>query len=195
MRKTLRWLQQARADSRYQLIAHDALGHLLLDLERRTRWPSSSSSARSRSRATPASASGAPRSRRTWPLARSRLGQTVDAAALAAALEQTRRMSERYLLVRCLDVAAEIALASGDADGCAAHADELLAIAEPNALRELEAVGRRWRGEALLARREPDAARTPSWRAPRPWPTTSAACACSATRMPRWRVCIEPRAG
>jgi tetratricopeptide (TPR) repeat protein len=69
---------------------------------------------------------------------------------LQATLEQTRRTSERYMMVRCLDGLAEIALAAGDANRCRAYADELLAIAEPNGLRELEAVARRWRGEALF---------------------------------------------
>jgi hypothetical protein len=55
------------------------------------------------------------------------------------------------MMVRCIEGSAEIALAAGDARRCRAHGDELLAIAVPNGLRELEAVARRWRGEALLA--------------------------------------------
>ena len=58
------------------------------------------------------------------------------------------------MLVRCIDGLAEIALAAGDASRCRAYGDELLAIAEPNGLRELEAVARRWRGEALLAEKD-----------------------------------------
>jgi len=54
-------------------------------------------------------------------------------------------------MVRCLDGLAELALAAGDASRCRVYADELLAIARSNELRELEAVARRWRGEALLA--------------------------------------------
>lgn len=85
-------------------------------------------------------------------VARSRLGQKDDVApSLQATLEQTRRTSERYMMVRCIDGLAEIALAAGDASQCRAYGDELLAIAEPNGLRELEAAARRWRGEALLA--------------------------------------------
>ena len=45
------------------------------------------------------------------------------------------------------------ALAAGDASRCRAYGDELLAIAEPNGLREIEAGARRWRGEALLAQK------------------------------------------
>jgi len=55
------------------------------------------------------------------------------------------------MMVRCLDGLAELALAAGDASRCRVYADELLAIARSNELRELEAVAQRWRGEALLA--------------------------------------------
>jgi tetratricopeptide (TPR) repeat protein len=91
-------------------------------------------------------------------VARSRLGQKIDAPALQATLEQTRRTSERYMMVRCLDGLAEIALAAGDAGRCRAHADELLATAESNRLRELEAIARRWRGEALFVEKDYTAA-------------------------------------
>jgi tetratricopeptide (TPR) repeat protein len=75
------------------------------------------------------------------------------AAALRATLDRTRSASERYLMVRCLDGLAEIALRAGDADRCKEHGDELLEIALANGLRELEATARRWRGEALLAQK------------------------------------------
>ena len=58
------------------------------------------------------------------------------------------------MMVRCLDGLAEIALAAGDTRRCRAYGDELLAVAEPNGLRELEAGARRWRGEAMLAERD-----------------------------------------
>jgi ATP/maltotriose-dependent transcriptional regulator MalT len=64
------------------------------------------------------------------------------------------------MMVRCLDGLAEIALAAGDANRCRAYADELLAVAEPNGLRELEAVARRWRGEAMFVEKDYAAART-----------------------------------
>jgi len=151
MRKSLRWLENL-GQVRYQLIAHDFIGHLLLDvglnelavehLER-------------------GFALGRDTGIMYWraaidahlAVARSRLGQKDVAPALQAALEQARRTSERYLMVRCLDGLAEIALAAGDAGACRAYGDELLAIAEPNRLRELEAGARRWRGEAMLAQK------------------------------------------
>ena len=149
MQKTLRWLESL-GQTRYQLIAHDFIGHLLLDLglnelaiEQLERGL----------------ALGCDTGIMFWraaidahlAVARSRLGHKDVAPALQAALEQTRRNSERYLAVRCIDGLAEIALAAGDAGRCLAYGDELLAIAGPNGMREYEAVARRWRGEATLA--------------------------------------------
>ncbi|HWR77531.1 MAG TPA: AAA family ATPase [Thiobacillus sp.] len=149
MQKTLHWLESLR-QVRYQLIAYDFIGHLLLDLDLNEQ-------------AVEQLERGIALGRDTgilfWraaidthlAVARSRLGQKDVAPALQAVLEQTRRTSERYMLVRCIDGLAEIALAAGDTRRCRAHGDELLAIAESNSLRELEACARRWRGEALLA--------------------------------------------
>ena len=149
MQKTLHWLESLR-QVRYQLIAYDFIGHLLLDLGLNEQ-------------AVEQLERGLALGRDTgilfWraaidthlAVARSRLGQKDVAPALQAMLEQTRRTSERYMMVRCIDGLAEIALAAGDARRCRAYGDELLAIAEPNGLRELEAGARRWRGEALLA--------------------------------------------
>ena len=149
IRNTLRSLESL-GQTRYQLIAHDFIGHLLLDLglnelavEQLERGL----------------ALGRDTGIMFWcaaidahlAVARSRLGQTDVAPALQARLEHTRRTSERYLMVRCIDALAEIALAAGDTCGCRAYGDELLSIAGPNGLRELEAGARRWRGEALLA--------------------------------------------
>lgn len=151
MRQTLDWLE-GLGQARYQFIAYDFIGHLLLDLglnelavEQMERGL----------------ALGRDTGIMFWraaidahlALARSRLGHRDVAAALQATLEQARLASERYLMVRCLDALAEIALAAGDADHCLAHGDALLAIAEPNGLREIEAVARRWRGEAWLAKK------------------------------------------
>ncbi len=149
MRKTQRWLESL-GQVRYQLIAHDFIGHLLLDLglnelalEQLERGL----------------ALGRDSGIMFWraalaahvAVARSRLGEEDVAPPLQAALEQTRRTAERYLMVRCLDGLAEIALAAGDAGRCREYGDELLAIAEANGLREIEAGARRWRGEAMFA--------------------------------------------
>lgn len=152
MQKTLHWLESLR-QVRYQLIAYDCIGRLLLDLglnELAVEYLERGF------------ALGRDTGILFWraaidahlAVARSRLGQKDVAAPAQAALEQTRRTSERYMMVRCIEGLAEIALAAGDACRCRAHADELLAIAELNGLRELEAVARRWRGEALLAEKD-----------------------------------------
>jgi tetratricopeptide (TPR) repeat protein len=149
MRDTLRWLQSLK-QARYQLIAHDYIGHLLLDLGLNELAAEQLERGLALARDTGIM---------FWragieaglAVARSRLGHKDVAPALQATLEQTRRTSERYLMVRCIDGLAEIALAAGDLGRCRAYGDELLAIAEANGLRELEAGARRWRGEALLA--------------------------------------------
>jgi len=155
MQKTLTWLESLN-QSRYQLIAIVCIGHLLLDLglnelavvnlERGL-------------------ALGRDSGILFWcaaiethlAVARMRLGQQADVSALQVTLEQTRRTSERYMMVRCLQGLAEIALAAGDTSRCRKYADELLAIAEPNSLRELEAVARRWRGEAMFVEKDYEA--------------------------------------
>jgi tetratricopeptide (TPR) repeat protein/transcriptional regulator with XRE-family HTH domain len=149
MRETLHWLESL-GQARYQLIAHDFIGHLLLDLGQ---------NALAIEHLERGLALGRDNGIMFWraaidahvAVARSRLGVKDVAPALQATLEQTRRTCERYLMVRCIDGLAEIALAAGDANRCRAYADELLAIAERNGLRELEATARRWRGEALFA--------------------------------------------
>jgi len=152
MLKTLRWLQSLK-HVRYQLIAYDFLGHLLLDLDLHEQ------AAEYMARGL---ALGRDAGIMFWrtaidanlAIARARLGQRDVAPALEAALDQSRRASERYMMTRCLEGLAEVALAQGDPRRCGAFGDELLALAEPNGLRELEASARRWRGEALLAEKE-----------------------------------------
>jgi tetratricopeptide (TPR) repeat protein/transcriptional regulator with XRE-family HTH domain len=156
LQKTLHWLESL-SQVRYQLIAIDCIGHLLLDLGLNEL-------------AVEYLERGLALSRDTgilfWraaietnlAIARSRLGQKVDIEALQTTLEQTRRTAERYMMVRCLEGLAEIELAAGDVTLCRVHADELLAIAEANGLRELEAVARRWRGEAMFADKDHAAA-------------------------------------
>ena len=151
MQETLHWLEGLK-QVRYQLIAHDFIGHLLLDLGLNQMALDYSERGLALGRACGIVFWGAAIDAHA-AVARSRLGHKEVAPALQSALEQTRRNSERYLMIRCLDGLAEIALAAGDASGCLEYADELLAIAESNGLRELEAVARRWRGEALLAQK------------------------------------------
>jgi tetratricopeptide (TPR) repeat protein/transcriptional regulator with XRE-family HTH domain len=148
MRTTMGWLESLR-QVRYQLIGHDLAGQLLLDLEL------NQLAIEELERGI---ALGDDTGINFWrasieagaAVARSRLGQKDVAQSLLGTLERTRRNSERYLTVRCLSGLAEIALAAGDTGGCREYATDLLAIAEPNGLREFEAGARCWLGEALL---------------------------------------------
>ena len=158
MQKTLHWLE-GLSQVRYQFIAYDSMGHLLLDLglnelavEHLQRGI----------------ALGDKTGIMYWrvalcthlAIAQTRLGQKVDVSALLSMLDDSRASSERYMMVRCLEGLAEIALAAGDDMGCCAYADELLAIAQTNGMNEMEAVAWRWRGEALLVKRDFVAAET-----------------------------------
>ncbi len=152
MQTTLHWLEGLK-QVRYQLIAYDFIGHLLLDL---------GLNEQAIEKLERGLALGHDTGILYWraaidthlAVARSRLGLKIDRPALVTTLEQTRRTSERYMTVRCLDGLAEISLAEDDANRCRAYADELLAIAGSNGLRELDAVARRWRGEALLVEKD-----------------------------------------
>jgi tetratricopeptide (TPR) repeat protein len=152
MQKTLHWLESL-SQVRYQLIALVSIGQLLLELGLNEQVIEHLERGLAHGRGT---------GLQFWRaaidthlnIARSRLGQMVDTKALETTLEQTRHNSERYMMVRCLDGLAELVLAAGNASRCRVYADELLAIAAPNGLRELEAVARRWRGEALLVEKD-----------------------------------------
>ena len=148
MQKTLHWLESL-GQVRYQLIAADGIGHLLLDLGLNELAVEHLERGHALGRDTGILFWRAAIDTHL-AVARSRLEHKVDTPALRTTLEQTRRTSERYMTARCLDGLAEISLSAGDARRCRAYGDELLAIAETNSLRELEAAARRWRGEAMF---------------------------------------------
>jgi tetratricopeptide (TPR) repeat protein/transcriptional regulator with XRE-family HTH domain len=149
MVKTLRGLESLK-QVRYQFIAYDFIGHLLLDLDLNEQALQYTERGLALARETGINfwrvAIEAHRA-----IARSRLGHEDATPALQTALEQTRRTCERYLMARCLEGLAAVALRRGDTSRCREFADELLALAVSNGLRELEASARRWHGEAWLA--------------------------------------------
>ncbi len=149
IQETLRWLESL-AQVRYQMIAFDFAGHLLLDTGRNALVVEQMERGIALSDSTGIQF-WRPALQAHLAIARCRLGLRVDPVAVRALLEQTRGAAERYLLVRCLDALAELLLADDDAQASLQCADELLQLATSGGLRELEAVGRRWRGEALLA--------------------------------------------
>jgi tetratricopeptide (TPR) repeat protein len=149
MQRTLQQLQEL-GQLRYQFIALDSIGHLLLDLGLQAQALALLQRGQALARD-----SGIMFWRATLDahaaVARARLGERGDPLLLQQTLEHTRAHAERYMQVRCLDALAEIALLESDAPRCRTMADQLLRIADTNGLRELQAVARRWRGEALLA--------------------------------------------
>ncbi len=149
MTKTLRWLESLK-QVRYQLIAYDFIGYLLLDLGLTEQALEHMERGLALSRESGINFWRAAIESHL-AIARTRLGQPDLAPALQATLERSRRACERYLMGRGLEALAEIALREGDPGRCRAYADELLALAESNGLREREASARRWRGAALLA--------------------------------------------
>jgi tetratricopeptide (TPR) repeat protein len=150
---TLHWLERV-GQPRYQLIAFDFMAHLLLDL---------GLNELALAQLERALALGRDTDIMFWrvaleahmAIARLRLGHVDAASALQGTLAQTLHTCEPYLVPRCTEALAEMALAAGDAGRCLELGDQLLALAVPNGLRESEAQARRWRGEALLAQGAP----------------------------------------
>ena len=135
---------------RYQIMAHDAIGCLFLDLN-------GPEAAMQHFDQALALAHGAatmywvPRLQANLAIAQSRSGIPGDLAALLGALRYSQDHSEAWLSLRCMEALAETALASGDVDGCRRYADQLLALASKGNMRELIGQAQRLRGLAYLA--------------------------------------------
>jgi tetratricopeptide (TPR) repeat protein len=149
MTQTLQWLQSVK-HLRYQLIAHDFMGHLLLDLGL---WEEAEEYMQRGLELGRRSGIGFWAAGLTAHLAIARLrrGRSGAGEALLPALERSLRAAELYMAARCLEGLAEAALAQGDTARCRDYADRLLAFSRPNGLRELESTACRWRGAAWLA--------------------------------------------
>lgn len=143
---------------RYQIMAHDALGCLFLDLN----LPEQASRHFEIGLGLARDAGimyWRPRLQANLVIAQLRLGIPCDQAALQAARQYAQDHSEAWLTLRCMEALAESALANGDADGCTAYADQLLALASRGDMRELIGQARRLRGLAWLAVNAYEAAR------------------------------------
>jgi tetratricopeptide (TPR) repeat protein len=151
MLKTLRWLEGLK-QIRYQLIAYDLLGHLLIDCGRNREAVEQCERGLALAREKRIMF-WVPRIEANLAIARLRLGQLDAGPTLERVAAYCRQNAEGYQLVRALEGLAELALARRDPAACLAFADELLSLVEPAGLRELAAQARRWRGEALLAQR------------------------------------------
>jgi tetratricopeptide (TPR) repeat protein/transcriptional regulator with XRE-family HTH domain len=149
MTRTLRWLESTR-QTRYQLIAYDLMGYLLIDIGQHERAVELSERAL-------ALASAAritfwrPRIEANLAIASIRLGLLHVGPLLENAMAEARANREGTQGARCLEGLAELAFARGDAAAALRHADELLTLAQRGGLKELAANARRLRGEALAA--------------------------------------------
>jgi tetratricopeptide (TPR) repeat protein len=156
MQQTVRSLERLKLP-RYQVMAYELLTSLLLDvglhelaLETSQRGLAIADSAnitfwRVRSEATHA-------------IARLRLGDLDVGPALNETLRRAREHDERSHMIRCLEGLAELALRRGEPEACSAVAAEMLALADAAAMKELAARGRLWRGQALAALDDREAA-------------------------------------
>lgn len=143
---------------RYQIMAHDALGCLLLDLNRPE--PALQHFERGLCLARDARIMyWGPRLQANMVIAQLRLGMPVDRAPLQAAQQYAQDHSEAWLTLRCLEALAELALAHGDADRCITYANQLLALAARGDMREMIGQAHRLRGLAWLAAHAYEAAR------------------------------------
>jgi tetratricopeptide (TPR) repeat protein len=143
--------------TRYRTVAFDQLGYLLLDLNLLDR-------------AAEAFTLGIqlalqtkfyywlPRLQAHLAISRLRQGDLSVARELQTALELARRNGQDIHVAHCLEGLAELAIARGEPAQAIRYADELLAFVEPRGLREMASQAHRWRGEALLAAGQLEAA-------------------------------------
>jgi tetratricopeptide (TPR) repeat protein/transcriptional regulator with XRE-family HTH domain len=149
MQKTLRWLESLK-QVRYQLIAYDYVGELLLDLDLNEQAAEHMERGLELARNSGINFWRAALQAHLT-VAQMRLGRNPATSVLETVLARTGGAAERYLVIPCLDALAEVALAGGNPARCREFAGELLTLAEANGLREVAAGARRWLGEALLA--------------------------------------------
>jgi tetratricopeptide (TPR) repeat protein/transcriptional regulator with XRE-family HTH domain len=156
MRDIIRSLERSKLP-RYQLMAYELLSCLLLELGL-NRQALATSQLGLALHDTTGITFWRVRSEATNAIARMRLGDLEVRFALNTTLSWARENDERSQMVRCLDGLAEVALRRGDVDECRAAADEMLTLAGDAKMQELAARGLLWRGEALAALSQRDAA-------------------------------------
>ena len=137
---------------RYQLMACNMLGHLLLDLnlcskaaqffEEGLRLADRIHTAYWR-----------PLLRTNLAVTRMRSGRRDVGCDLERALADTEQNREHWHTLRCLEALAELSAARGEFDSCEHFADRLLGLAAAGEMRECIAMAHRWRGEAYRGRK------------------------------------------
>ena len=134
---------------RYQLMTHDAMGSVLLELAQ-------PKAALQHFESGLQLAAGAgirywvPRLQANRVLAQLAVGLAPDRAALQEASARAQRHHEIWQLLRCLQAEAEMVLAAGDGAECTKVAERLLDLAEAGAMRQVQAQALRLRGLSRL---------------------------------------------
>jgi tetratricopeptide (TPR) repeat protein len=146
MTRTLQGLRSA-GHVRYELIACDLMGGLLIDLGMLDQAVELLELAQ-RMAVEKELRFWRPRIGATLAIALARKGQ-LDPTPVEAALREARGSGESMHAARCLEALAEVALRRGDARACLHQANTLSRAAELGGLPELSASARRWRGEAF----------------------------------------------
>lgn len=135
---------------RYQMMTHDAMGCLLLDLNL-----NEEASLHFGQALALAQGSGLhywlPRLQANQAIAQRRSGVRADEPGLRAACEYARQHRESWLTLRCLEALAELALHADDAQGCLGWSGDLMTLASGGGLRELVAQAHRLQGLARCA--------------------------------------------
>ena len=152
MLRTLNGLRGA-GQVRYELIARDLMGGLLIDLGLHDQAIELLAGAQ-RLAVDEDLRFWRPRIAANLAIALARTGQ-FDITPVEAALQEASDSGEALHAARCLEALAEIALRRGDARACLHHANTLLGAVELGGLLELSASARRWRGEAFTAQAQP----------------------------------------
>jgi len=152
LHETLKRLETLKL-ARYQIMAYNMLGYLLLDLN----LCAEAADLLKRGLQVASQAKityWKPLLQANLAIARVRLGALDVQPELERALEFAQANREGWFLTRCLEGLAELSLVRGQTDQCVAYADQLLVLAERGKLSEMMARAYRWRGEAHLAKKE-----------------------------------------
>jgi hypothetical protein len=142
---------------RYQVMAFEMLASLLLDVDLPRRALEASQRALAVADTTRIEFWRV-RTEASEAIARLRLGDLSVGPALHDALTRARETGERTHMVRCLEGMAELALRRRELHGCESVGAQMLALAAGAGMIELAARGQLWRGEALAALGQRDAA-------------------------------------
>ncbi len=149
LNETLKHLETLKL-VRFQIMACNMLGHLLLDLS----LDAKATEAFDRGLAIARQANityWTPLLHANRAIARARQDMPDDETELVGALEDSLTHREGWFLPRCYEGLAELELRRGDPTRCKHWADQLLSLGEQGNLRESIARAHRWRGEAMLA--------------------------------------------